>query len=90
MNLLLRCACVREVVMKEGDSVSVLEFLLEAHEFEGGSGDLLIHHKHEGRRQYSLQQLRLQTFIQTQQPMSPVAQRTKRFHQNNSAMLLES
>lgn len=55
--------CVREVVMNEGYSISVLEFPLEAHEFEGGSSDLLIHHKHEGRRQHSLQQLRLQTFI---------------------------
>lgn len=57
--------------MNEGSSVSVLEFPLKAHESEGGSSDLLVHHEHEGCRQHRLQQLRLQTFVQTQQPVSP-------------------
>lgn len=49
---------VRGSVVK-ANRISVLEFLLEAHEFERGGSDLLIHHEHEGGRQDGLEQLRL-------------------------------
>lgn len=70
VGLLLR-VCRLEVVMNQSlvisvpgsvvkaTHISVLEFLLEAHEFECGGSDLLIHHEHEGGCQHGLEQLRL-------------------------------
>ena len=31
-----------------GERTLVLQFLVKAHDLEGGSHDLLVHHKHEG------------------------------------------
>lgn len=31
-----------------------LQFLIQAHDFEGSSSDFLVHNEHEGRRQYRL------------------------------------
>lgn len=45
--------------------VSVLQFLIEAHHSEGNCCDLLVHHKHEGCSQDRLQELGLQTFVQS-------------------------
>lgn len=53
---------------------SRIQLPVQAHDFEGGRGDFLVHHKHEGGRQNCLEQLGLQAFIQTQNPVLPAKQ----------------
>lgn len=55
---------------------SLLHFLVQAHDFEGSSGDVLVHHKHEGSRQHRLQQLGLQAFVQAENAVPPVVEET--------------
>lgn len=54
---------------------SLLQFLVQTHEFEGSCSDLLVHDKHEGSRQHRLQQLGLQAFVQTKKTIPPVMRR---------------
>lgn len=54
---------------------SGLQLPVQAHDFEGGGGDFLVHHKHEGGGQNRLEQLGLQAFIQTTDPVLPAKKR---------------
>lgn len=54
---------------------SRLQLPVQAHDFEGGGGDFLVHHKHEGGGQNRLEQLSLQAFIQTKEPKLPANKR---------------
>lgn len=50
---------------------SGLQLPVQAHDFEGGGSDFLIHHKHEGSGQNRLEQLGLQAFVQTKNAVLP-------------------
>lgn len=54
---------------------SRLQLPVQAHHFEGGRGDFLIHHEHERGGQNCLEQLGLQAFIQTKEPILPAKKR---------------